>query len=387
MRTSVVAVLALLVLAGAGALLLDQASLDTVRDVSRQVMARTQARTSGNQGAAPRPEAGRQQPAVPVETATAREVTSRSDIRSVGSLQSDESVQISSEVAGRVSEVLFREGQRVQAGEVLVKLDDALTRAELGEAQARLALAEANHRRTSSLARTGNTTQRAEDEATSALETARAAVELIKVRLDKLSITAPFTGVVGIRKISVGAYMSPGAPIANLEKIDELKVDFKVPEIHLADVKVGQEIEVTVDALPRRVFKGMIYAIDPMVDVNGRALTIRARLPNPDLVLRPGLFARITVKGQSEAKVVVVPEEAVVPRGDSALLYRIESGKAVETKVRLGSRMAGHVEILEGLAPEAIVVTAGQTRLRNGALVEVVSSTVSSPGVAERGAL
>jgi membrane fusion protein, multidrug efflux system len=387
MRTSVVAVLALLVLAGAGSLLLDQASLDTVRDVGRQVMARTQARTSGNQGAAPRPEAGRQQPAVPVETATAREVTSRSDIRSVGSLQSDESVQISSEVAGRVSEVLFREGQRVQAGEVLVKLDDALTRAELGEAQARLALAEANHRRTSSLARTGNTTQRAEDEATSALETARAAVELIKVRLDKLSITAPFTGVVGIRKISVGAYMSPGAPIANLEKIDELKVDFKVPEIHLADVKVGQEIEVTVDALPRRVFKGTIYAIDPMVDVNGRALTIRARLPNPDLVLRPGLFARITVNGQSEAKVVVVPEEAVVPRGDSALLYRIESGKAVETKVRLGSRMAGHVEILEGLAPEAIVVTAGQTRLRNGALVEVVSSTVSSPGVAERGAL
>jgi membrane fusion protein (multidrug efflux system) len=387
MRTSVVAVLALLVLAGAGALLLDQASLDTVRDVGRQVMARTQARTSGNQGAAPRPEAGRQQPAVPVETATAREVTSRSDIRSVGSLQSDESVQISSEVAGRVSEVLFREGQRVQAGEVLVKLDDALSRAELGEAQARLALAEANHRRTSSLARTGNTTQRAEDEATSALETARAAVELIKVRLDKLSITAPFTGVVGIRRISVGAYMSPGAPIANLEKIDELKVDFKVPEIHLADVKVGQEIEVTVDALPRRVFKGTIYAIDPMVDVNGRALTIRARLPNPDLVLRPGLFARITVKGQSEAKVVVVPEEAVVPRGDSALLYRIESGKAVETKVRLGSRMAGHVEILEGLAPEAIVVTAGQTRLRNGALVEVVSSTVSSPGVAERGAL
>jgi membrane fusion protein (multidrug efflux system) len=284
MRTSVVAVLALLVLAGAGALLLDQASLDTVRDVSRQVMARTQARTSGNQGAAPRPEAGRQQPAVPVETATAREVTSRSDIRSVGSLQSDESVQISSEVA-----------ERVQAGEVLVKLDDALTRAELGEAQARLALAEANHRRTSSLARTGNTTQRAEDEATSALETARAAVELIKVRLDKLSITAPFTGVVGTRKISVSAYMSPGAPIANLEKIDELKVDFKVPEIHLADVKVGQEIEVTVDALPRRVFKGMIYAIDPMVDVNGRALTIRARLPNPDLVLRPGLFARITV--------------------------------------------------------------------------------------------
>jgi membrane fusion protein (multidrug efflux system) len=386
MRTSVIAVLALVVLGGSGAVLLDGTSLDRLRDLGQQVMARAQERTGRSQITAPRP-AGQQPATVAVETATAREVTSRSDIRSVGSLQSDESVQISSEVAGRVSEILFREGQRVQAGEVLVKLDDALTRAELGVAQARLALAEANYKRTSSLARSGNTTQRAEDEATSALETARAAVEFIKVRLDKLSITAPFTGVVGIRKISVGAYVSPGAPIANLEKINELKVDFKVPEIHLADVKVRQEIEVTVDALPRQVFRGTIYAIDPMVDVNGRALTIRARLPNPDLVLRPGLFARITVKGQSEAKVVVVPEEAVVPRGDSALLYRVESGKAVETKVRLGSRMAGHVEILEGLAPEAVVVTAGQTRLRNGALVEVVSSTVSSPGVTTRGAL
>jgi membrane fusion protein, multidrug efflux system len=386
MRTSVIAVLALVVLGGAGAVLLDGASLDRLRDLGEQVMARVQERTGRSQIAAPRP-AGQPPATVPVETATAREVTSRSDIRSVGSLQSDESVQISSEVAGRVSEILFREGQRVQAGEILVKLDDALARAELGEAQARLALAEANYKRTTSLARSGNTTQRAEDEATSALETARAAVELIKVRLDKLSITAPFSGFVGIRKVSVGAYVGPGSPLANLEKIDELKVDFKVPEIHLADVKVRQEIEVTVDALPRQVFRGTIYAIDPMVDVNGRALTIRARLPNPDLVLRPGLFARITVKGQSEAKVVVVPEEAVVPRGDSALLYRVESGKAVETKVRLGSRMAGHVEILEGLAPEAIVVTAGQTRLRNGALVEVVSSTVSSPGVTARGAL
>ncbi|WP_052763708.1 efflux RND transporter periplasmic adaptor subunit [Microvirga massiliensis] len=386
MRTSVIAVLALVVLGGAGAVLLDGTSLDRLRDLGEQVMARAQGHTGRNQVAAPRP-AGQQPATVPVETATAREVTSRSDIRSVGSLQSDESVQISSEVAGRVSEILFKEGQQVRAGEILVKLDDALTRAELGEAQARLALAEANYKRTSSLARSGNTTQRAEDEATSALETARAAVDLIKVRLDKLSITAPFSGFVGIRKVSVGAYVGPGSPLANLEKINELKVDFKVPEIHLADVKVGQEIEVTVDALPRQVFRGTIYAIDPMVDVNGRALTIRARLPNPDLVLRPGLFARITVKGQSEAKVVVVPEEAVVPRGDSALLYRVESGKAVETKVRLGSRMAGHVEILEGLAPEAIVVTAGQTRLRNGALVEVVSSTVSSPGVTARDAL
>jgi len=387
MRTSVVAVLALLVLAGAGVVLTGLTSLEALTSVGLQVLGHTQAKTAALSNASGRAGSGRQEASVPVETIAARQVTTTSDIRSVGSLQSDEAVQISSELAGRVAEILFREGQQVRAGEVLVKLDDALTRAELADAQARLELAEANFGRTSSLARSGNTTQRAQDEATSALATARAAVELIKVRLDKLSIHAPFSGTAGIRKVSVGAFVSPGAAIVNLEKIDQLKVDFKVPEIYLAQVKLGQEVEVVVDALPGRVFTGSIYAIDPLVDVNGRALTIRARMDNPDLVLRPGLFARITVKGQAETR-IVVPEEAIVPRGESVLLYRVEGGKAVETKVRLGSRKAGAVEILSGLGADAVVVTAGQTRLRNGAAVEVVTSSPAAvPNLPARGAL
>ena len=393
MRTSIVACVALVALGSAGALVLDRYGVTGIKQFAGDQMARgleagraaagavsqqfgSGAPARATTAAPPRSEA--RQAAVPVETTKARQATTSTDIEAVGSLQSDESVQISSEIAGRIAAIAFEEGQRVKAGDVLVKLDDALARAELGDAQARLELAAANFERAQSLARTGSTTQRAQDEATSALATARAAVELIQVRLDKLSIDAPFAGTVGIRKVSAGAYVTPGTPIANLEKIDELKADFKVPEIYLGQVKVGQPVEVAVDAFPGRSFPGAIYAIDPMLDVNGRALSIRARVRNPEMVLRPGLFARVTVKGGAEERVVVVPEEAIVPRGQDALVYRIEGGKAVETKVKLGARRGGEVEILEGLARDATVVTAGHTRLRNGASVEVVATAAAA---------
>ena len=167
---------------------------------------------------------------------------------------------------------------------------------------------QANFERAQSLARTGSTTQRAQDEATSALATARAAVELIQVRLDKLSIDAPFAGTVGIRKVSGGADVTPGTPIANLEKIDELKADFKVPEIYLGQVKVGQPVEVAVDAFPGRSFPGAIYAIDPMLDVNGRALSIRARLKNPETIPAPASSPASPSRAGPRSRVVVVPE-------------------------------------------------------------------------------
>ncbi|MBS7696747.1 MULTISPECIES: efflux RND transporter periplasmic adaptor subunit [unclassified Chelatococcus] len=373
MRKSVLAVVGLVALASAGAFALDRGGTDFSAEVKRLKEAVFGEARARDQSAAP---ARQQAAAMPVEAVRPRRGEATSDILAVGGLQSDESVVVSSEIAGRVAEILFKEGQQVNAGAVLVKLDGSLTQAELDDAQARLDLADSNYKRTNALAKGGNATQRANDEAFAGLATARAALSLIQARFDKLSIQAPFPGVLGIRKVSVGAYLSPGAAIVNLEKIDALKVDFKVPEIFLSRVSVGQTIELTVDALPGRVFTGTIYAIDPMVDVNGRALTIRARLPNTDLTLRPGLFARITVKGQSVQNVSLVPEEAVVPRGKDSLIYQIVDGKAVETKVRLGSRKAGEVEILEGLIADAPVVTSGQSRLRDGVRVEVVAGSL-----------
>ena len=316
---------------------------------------------------------------VPVETSNARLVRASDDIRTIGSLQSDESVKIAAEVPGRIAEILFQEGQPVKQDDILVKLDDALARAELADAQARQKLAQANLDRAHQLARTGSGTERARDEAVAASEQGRAAVELAQARLDKHTIRAPFSGIAGLRGLSVGAFVNTGAEVISLEKVDQLKVDFSVPEIYLTDVKVGQTVEVMVDALPDRRFVGTIYAIAPLVDVNGRSLRVRARLPNSDGLLRPGLFARIVIKG-GEQQVVVVPESAVTPRGGESFVFRIENGRAIETKVELGPRKAGEVEIRKGLPPDSVVVTAGQQRLRDGAAVTVVAAADAASG-------
>lgn len=316
--------------------------------------------------------------AAPVEVALARKGTSTDDLWSVGSLRSDESVQVSSEVTGRIAEISFREGEQVKTGAVLIKLDDALANAEVADTRARADLAQSNFERAQSLSKSGSGTEKAFDEATSALATAKAALQLSETRLLKLSITAPFDGRVGLRDISVGAYATPGAAIVNLEKIDVLKLDFRLPETVLTQVSNGQAVELTVDAFPGRIFTGEVYAIDPQVDVNGRSIRIRARIANADLALRPGLFARVIIKGLREREVVRVPESAVVPAGNDKIVYSIVGGKAKENKVTLGRRRAGEVEILSGVEDGTQVIISGQTRLRDGAPVDVTSPPLNS---------
>lgn len=318
---------------------------------------------------------GRGGAAVAVEVARARQTKASGDIRALGSLQSDEAVQIASEIAGRILEIPFKEGQPVKAGDVIVRLDEALAAADLVDAKARLAFAEANNERARTLSRTGNVTGRTRDEALSNFETANAAVELAQTRLAKHTLVAPFAGVAGVRSVSVGAFVPIGSAIVNIEKIDSLKVDFKVPEIYLQKIQVGQKIEVTVDAIADQTFDGEIYAINPLIDVNGRALQVRARLANTAMTLRPGLFARVIIKGLTTRDVTVVPESAIVPRGSENVVYRVENGKAVEAVVRLGDRKDAEVEILEGLDANATVVVAGQQKLRNGAAVEVIADS------------
>lgn len=334
------------------------------------------------------PQAGRSkgaERAIAVEAAKVRGSTTTTDIRAIGSLQSDESVQITTEIAGRVEELSFAEGSTVEAGAVLVKLDESLAQAEVADAKARYDLAEANNARAKQLSRTGNVTEKAIDEATANFETARAALELQRVRLAKHVIKAPFAGRVGLRKVSPGAFIAVGTPIVNIEKIDVVKIDFKLPELFLPSVKEGQTVDVTVDALPQRTFTGEIYAIDPQVDVNGRALQLRARLPNPDNLLRPGLFARLLVRGKQTREVVLAPESAIVPRSGETYVFRIDNGKAIEVKVKLGERKGAEVEIVEGLSPNAEVVTAGQVKLRNGTAVEIVDAGRPAPAASRGG--
>lgn len=317
---------------------------------------------------------GSGQRAVTVEVSAARVGKVSSDIRAVGSLQSDESVVVAAEVAGRIAEITFAEGKPVKKDDVVVKLDAALANAEVADAKARLTLADANNDRAQALSKTGAVTGKSRDEAVANYETAQAALALAETRLSKMELRAPFDGVAGLRGVSVGAFVNVGTPIANLEKIDVLKVDFKIPEIHLGTVKAGQKVEITVDAYPDRTFEGEIYAINPLVDVNGRALQLRARLNNADQVLRPGLFARVLVKGTTEREAVFVPEAAVLPRGEDTFVYVVDGKQAVERRVKLGQRGNAEVEVLEGLTPNATIVTAGQHKLRDGVTVDIAPS-------------
>jgi membrane fusion protein (multidrug efflux system) len=315
--------------------------------------------------------AGARGPA-PVEVAEAEAAEPLEQIRSVGNLLADESVKIAPEQAGRVAAIRFEEGQAVAEGEELVKLDDTLLAAEAQEVQARAELAQANYDRASSLSKTGSGTQRTLDEALADRLTSNALLLLIQSRLEKTSVKAPFPGVMGLRSVSAGAYVEPGTEIATLDKIDIVKVEFTIPERNLTDVRVGYPVEVLVDAYPDRVFRGEVYAIDPQLDVNGRSLKVRARLPNPDLSLRPGLFARVVVQGASRGEVVVIPEGAIVPRGGQNFVYRVSDGKVEEAKVELGRRREGRVEVTSGISAGDTVVVAGHARLKNGAAVEIV---------------
>ena len=178
--------------------------------------------------------------------------------------------------------------------------------------------------------------------------------------------------MVGLRRVSVGDFVDVGDDIVNLEQIDPLKADFRVAESYLGAVRPGQRIELGVDAFPGQAFTGEVYAIDPLIDEAGRSILLRAKLPNPDHVLRPGLFARVTLVLNEREDAIQVPEQALVPQGQDQFVFKVEDGKAAFTKVTTGIRREGMVEILEGLAPDDEVVTAGQLKIRDGADVQPV---------------
>lgn len=313
--------------------------------------------------------------ATAVEAQTVEVKPLERSIESVGNLMSNESVILSPEISGRISEILFQEGQSVTAGTPLVKLDDSVYRAELATAEAQLPLAQANSTRAQKLLAQQSGTERARDEALSTLKTTQARIELARAQLQKTVITAPFDGVIGLRRVSVGNYVTPGQDMVNLESIDPIKVDFKMPEVYLGMLKVGQVINVRMDAFPNRTFPGEVYAIDPRIESSGRTVLLRARLDNDENILRPGLFARVNLVVDRRDAAVIIPEQAIIPQGNEQFVYRAVDGKAVLTKVVTGLRRMGTVEITEGLSAGDVIVTAGQLKLRPDSAITVLDKT------------
>jgi membrane fusion protein (multidrug efflux system) len=311
---------------------------------------------------------------VAVEAAQVVAAPLSEQVTAVGTILSDEAVTVSSEIPGRLKEIHFQEGQPVQQGAPLFTLDESVYRAQLSDAEAKFKLAEQNYKRTSQLFTNKYATAASADEAVSNVAVTQAAVELARVQLEKTRIVAPFSGIVGLRHVSVGEYITAGQALVNLEAIDPVKADFRVPEKFLPAIKAGQTIRIKVDAFPDASFEGKVYAIDPRLDVAGRSLLVRAKVPNHDQRLRPGLFARVTVLLQLKEDALTVPEQAIVPQGDSQFVFKIVDGKAKLTKVVIGTRREGRVEIVEGLAAGDHVVTAGQLKIRDGSAVSVVGA-------------
>jgi membrane fusion protein, multidrug efflux system len=295
-------------------------------------------------------------------------------LTAVGSLRSDETVIVRPEVAGRVAEILFREGERAEKGQPLVRLDDSVQRADLEKARANLVLSKSKFERAVDLRQKGFLSSQAADEAENILKVAKADVELMEARVAKTTIRAPFSGTLGLRQVSVGDYVKEGQDMVNLESLDPLKVDFRVPENANSLVKGRQDLQVTLDAIPDKAYDGRVYAINPLVDANGRSIVIRAQVPNRDGRLRPGMFARVRLFTSGERESIVVPEESLFPLGDDKFVYKVVDGKAARQKVEIGQRREGRVEIMSGLAAQDVVVTAGVIKLREGAPVTLANS-------------
>ncbi|WP_440108948.1 efflux RND transporter periplasmic adaptor subunit [Acidovorax sp. BL-A-41-H1] len=332
---------------------------------------------------------------VAVETVQVRQMALRDDAEAVGSLKSRQSVVLRPEVSGRITQLNFRDGERVRKGQLLVQFDDQLQRAQIQQSKAEMSIAQANHKRNQELVAQGFISQRSVDESAANLEVAQAKLALAQATAARLKIVAPFDGVAGIRGANVGDYLKDGADIVNVEDLDTLYVDFRLPERLQAKVRRGQTAQVSFDALPGVIYPALVQAINPQIDADGRSIAVRGCIDNRRLQLRPGMFARVTAVFAERAAALVIPEEAVVPDGVSPYVFKIVEGKepgtrvARRTPVTLGARVPGLVEVVSGLAVGDTVVSAGQQRLqRDGTQVRVVdlAANAGAAGAAQRGA-
>ena len=314
-----------------------------------------------------------------VEVAKVEVARLTDDTPAVGSLRSRRGVVLRPEVSGRITQLNFTDGQRVKKGQVLVQFDDQLPLAQVQQSQAELSIALANQKRNQELVAQNFISQRSLDESAANLQVAQAKLSLAKATAARLKIVAPFDGIAGIRLVNVGDYLKDGADIVNIEDIDAIYVDFRLPERFQSKVKRGQTAVLDIDALPGRQYTAELQAIDPLIDANGRSVGIRGCVDNRQLQLRPGMFARVnTIFGVRE-NARVIPEEAIVPQGGKQYVIKLVDAADGKTRtsqrveVKVGLRSPGKVEILAGLDAGDTVVTSGQQRVqRDGSPVTVV---------------
>lgn len=322
-----------------------------------------------------------------VEAASVELRSLTDDTQAVGSLRSRRGVMLRPEISGRITQLNFTDGQRVKKGQTLVQFDDQLPLAQVQQSLAELSIAQANQSRNQELVAQNFVSQRSLDESAANLQVAQAKLALAKVTAARLKIVAPFDGIVGIRQVNVGDYLKDGADVVNLEDIDAVFVDFRLPERFQSRVRRGQTAMVDIDALPGRRYAAQIQAIDPLIDANGRSVGVRGCIDNRQLQLRPGMFARVNAVFEVRKDARMIPEEAIVPQGGKQYVIKLLDDPSVtatsapshkvtqRVEVKVGLRSPGWVEILAGLLAGDTVITSGQQRVQqDGTRVAVVEA-------------
>lgn len=295
-------------------------------------------------------------------------------VESVGTVRAREAVTITSKVAGIVETIHFTEGQRVEAGDALVQLDAAALRAELDQARALLDDARNQLSRARQL-QPGQTIAAQRLETLEALSRqAEGRVRQATARLEELRVIAPFSGRVGLRQVSPGALIQPGTTITTLDDTSKVRIEFSVPEVHLARIRVGSGVAARSSAYGERRFEGQVTVIDTRVDPATRSVRVISEFDNSDEALRQGMFMTVELVLEERERALLVAEEAIDPMGDRAFVYVVRDGRARRQEVRLGLRLPGEVEIREGLTAGEPVVVRGIQRLRNDIPVRVVET-------------
>ena len=322
-------------------------------------------------------------PLVKAEPATSMRFADR--MEAVGTARANEQVTISAPVTERIVRLNFDDGSFVRRGQVIAVLQQAQQGAALREVQARQRQAEQQLARVEQLKARGFATKADYDAQVAAAASARAQAQGVQAEIGERVIRAPFSGWVSLRNISVGAIASQGTEIATISDVSTIKLDFTVPETMLRAIRPGLPIEARSAAFPDRPFRGTIHTIDPVIDPNTRAVTVRARLPNPERQLRPGMLLTVTIEN-APRMTLSVPELAVIGEGESRFVYVVdEQGRAQRQPVRTGTRAAGRVEILEGLRPGQRVITEGVVKVADDMPVRIAGPRNAEPAARREG--
>lgn len=309
-------------------------------------------------------------PPMPVEAVTVTSGTVTDRFEAVGTVEALEAVTVVSQIDALVMEIPFREGSLVEKGILIAQLDDAQLRAEEARTEALRDQRKISYERIKSLVGQKLGAPQDLDDAAAGLKVAEADLDLIRARLAKTRIVAPFSGLVGARRVSPGAFVRTGEPIADLAQIDELRVTFYAPERYVADLRPGASVTVSTTAYPGYERKGKISVVEPVVNPQTRSVKILARVANPQRRFRPGMSANVSAVLSERKNALLVPDEAIFAEGDQNLVYVIKSDSTVSrVAVTLGTRLKNAVEVTEGLSPGTTIVRAGHQKLFEGARV------------------